>query len=121
MSKLFIRILLSLCLVLLTVHAGKRSSKESKKEKHKASNLKNKSDYCYGDIDHPYVFFATKTSYRWNKNKNDDEITPPGKCCQLIPLLSLLGKRIILISDLFFVWFRLFGSAVLAPVEAWFT
>jgi hypothetical protein len=84
MSKLFFPILLSLCLVLL-VQAGKRSSKESKKEKHnKASNLKNQSDYyCYDDIDHPYVFFATKTSYRWNRNKNDDEITPPGKFCHL--------------------------------------
>lgn len=67
------------------MQAGKRSSKESKKEKHnKASNLKNQSDYyCYDDIDHPYVFFATKTSYRWNRNKNDDEITPPGKFCHL--------------------------------------
>jgi hypothetical protein len=87
MPKLFIQILLLSCLVLLTVQAGKRSSKESKKEKHKASSLKNKSEYCYDDIDHPYVFFATKTSYRWNRNKNDDEITPPGKCYQVNMLL----------------------------------
>jgi hypothetical protein len=105
------------------VQAGKRSSKESKKVKQKSSNLKNQSDYCYDDIDHPYVFFATKTAYRWNRNKHDDEISPPGKFCNFkyVVLYNTncwyMGK--FLAYFIFFVWFRLCGSTVLAPLKAW--
>lgn len=79
MSKLFNLILLTLFLILF-VQAGKHSKKSHEKGKIKTLiNKKQNQADCYDDIDSPYVFFGTKTSYRWNRNKNDDEVTPPGK------------------------------------------
>lgn len=33
---------------------------------------------CYDKIDKPYIQFATKTGYRVNQNKDDDEIKVKG-------------------------------------------
>ena len=74
---LFVLLILFVYLVLL-VQAGKGDKRSSKKEKSKKSNQSSARE-CYADIENPYVYFATKTAYRWNRNKNDDEITPPGK------------------------------------------
>ena len=32
----------------------------------------------YDDVEEPFIYFATKTAYRFNQNKNDDEIKPTG-------------------------------------------
>lgn len=49
--------------------------------------------HCYDDIDDPYVYFATKTAYRWNRNKDDAEIKHAGCEAQLFWFLSRHGTR----------------------------
>ncbi|KAK4014322.1 hypothetical protein OUZ56_026848 [Daphnia magna] len=93
MSKLFNLVLLTLFLILF-VQAGKHSKKSHEKGKSKTLiNKKQNQADCYDDIDSPYVFFGTKTSYRWNRNKNDDEVTPPGCVAQQFWLFARHGSR----------------------------
>lgn len=35
--------------------------------------------YCYADIAAPNLYFGPKTSYKFIKNTNTDQITLPGK------------------------------------------
>lgn len=50
---------------------------QAKKKKEKGSP-KSDSLQCYDDIDKPYIYFASKTAYHFNKNKNDDEVQHEG-------------------------------------------
>ena len=34
--------------------------------------------FSYDDTEKPYIYFATKTAYRFNQNKDDDEIKHEG-------------------------------------------
>lgn len=51
---------------------------------HQRREVKDTSAYCYDDDDRPYVRFGTKTAYRFNRNKEDDEIQHPGNPVDLL-------------------------------------
>ena len=56
----------------------KHRDKPSREGSSEESNFQGHRPYCYDDDDDPYIYFATKTAYRWNRNKNDDEIKHDG-------------------------------------------
>ena len=70
MLKGYLHLAILVCCCLLLAQAKKKKEKGSSK----SDSLE-----CYDDIDKPYIYFASKTAYHFNKNKNDDEIQHEGK------------------------------------------
>jgi len=92
-TKSYCKLLLIFTVVFATFVAVVEAEK-CREEVNCKKKRSSKSPYqCYDDIDDPYVYFATKTAYRWNRNKDDDEISHKGCQAQLFWLLSRHGTR----------------------------
>lgn len=69
--KYQLSVVIFLCCFLLAQSGRNKGSSKVKSAPRTATQ-------CYDDIDDPYVYFATKTGYYFNQNKNDDEIEHDG-------------------------------------------
>lgn len=74
------------------------------------------SDYtCYADIAEPNLYFATKTSYKFIKNTNIDEITLPG---MIFAVLKLCISNVIFADFLWFI-IRMHPGSDVAVFPSW--
>ncbi|XP_032795585.1 multiple inositol polyphosphate phosphatase 1 [Daphnia magna] len=48
---------------------------------------------CYDNVDSPYILFSTKTGYRVNQNKDDEEVKVKGCVAKQLWLMSRHGTR----------------------------
>lgn len=88
LSRCQLLVTFTLFIATLTVVAEAEKCRDEVSCKRKRSS---ESPYqCYDDIDDPYVYFATKTAYRWNRNKDDDEIRHEGMNLQDFIVFSFL-------------------------------
>lgn len=92
LSKLLLSV--TVCLAIFVILSEAEQCKENVACKAKRSSKSKSPSYqCYDDIDDPYVYFATKTAYRWNRNNDDDEIKHKGCQAQQFWILSRHGTR----------------------------